>query len=422
MRLTGQTLLRIHTYPTGQGLQKAVHPLRSLVMWGAVAAMVGGLIGLAVEILSHTVVGQPIQWSIVWQNVLAAEAIAMTALVGSRYAFPQFESQPWAVRYGLIVLTLLGGALVAGIISLATRPGIIFTRPLAFVALVGANTLLAILLSVGLITWDSLKRSLERAYEELRVKEAFEREMALARDVQQELLPEKAPHFPGMRIAFTCQSAAAVGGDTIDFVELPGGKLGLAVGDVVGKGVAAALLMANLQALVRALAPHQPSPARLNAQLSHAIGNANRPGRFVTFAYVILDPATWRLRYSLAGHHPPLIVGPGGVRELEKGGLPLGIMAGTGYEEGENLLRPGESLLLFTDGVVEAPPADGSDDQFGKERLIEIAQKESRKGPAVLLDAVLTALDAYCGDQPAADDTTLLIVERLGDDPPETQP
>ncbi|MDQ7086967.1 MAG: PP2C family protein-serine/threonine phosphatase [Acidobacteriota bacterium] len=425
--MTGQPLLRIHTWPTGRVLRRVVHPVRGFLLWFVGAALAGAVFGLTVELLSHTVAGQPIQWSLVWQYILAVEMIVLTAVVGARHAFPHFEHLPVLLHYGMIVLTLLGGALLAGLISLATRPGIIFTRPLAFFALVAVNTLLAVMLSVALIAWDSLKRSLERAWEELRVKEAFEREMALAREVQQELLPEASPRIAGLDIAFTCRPAAAVGGDSIDFLELPEGRLGLVVGDVVGKGIAAALLMANLQSLVRALAPGEPSPARLHQRLSAALGRRGRPGRFVTLACVYLDPATGDLRYSLAGHHPPLVVGPAGVRELDRGGLPLGITDLVAYREGTDRLAPGETLLLFTDGLVEAPPESGADEEFGKQRLMDLARRHHEQGAEALLERVLEALAAWVGDKPAADDTTVLVVRRseaavLPGEGPDDQP
>ena len=132
----------------------------------------------------------------------------------------------------------------------------------------------------------------------------------------------------------------------------------------------------------------------------------------MTLAYVILEPESGTLRYSLAGHHPPIIIGPSGVRELKRGGLPLGILAGVPYELGEDRLDPGESMILFTDGVVEAPPEDGTDDEFGKERVIEIASDRQLASAHDQLVKILEELDAFRGQLPAFDDTTLIVVQR----------
>lgn len=410
--MTDSIATRLTSLPPTGVLVRHAHPLRAVAAWAGGAAVAGGLIGLAIEILTNFVAGRPIEWWFVQQSVVSAEAICLSALFGTRYALPQLERLSGALRAGVVLLTLLGGTVAASVFSVAIRPGIVFSRPYAFLGLVAANTILALLLGGALVMWESLKSSLERAYDELRVKEAYEREMRLAREVQRELLPRRAPELAGLRIAFSCEPAAAVGGDTIDFVEISGRGLGIAVGDVVGKGIAAALLMANLQAMVRAIAPREKSPARLNAILSEVIAERSRAGRFVTFAFAIVDPGTGDVCYSLAGHHPPLVVGPGGVRELSTGGLPLGVMPELPYEERFERLAPGESLVLFTDGVVEAPPGGGEDGEFGKQRLIEAASSVAGAEPEAIRDRVLAELAAFTGQRERADDTTLLVVRR----------
>jgi hypothetical protein len=418
MGMTESLATRLTSFSMEEMLPGQQRPLRAVLVWAVGAALVGGLIGLAIEILTNFVAGRPIEWWFVQQSVLSAEAIGLSAVVGTRYALPQLDQLATPLRAGVVLLTLLGGTVAATIFSLILRPGIVFSRPYAFLGLVAANTILALLLGGALIMWESLKRSLARAYEELRVKEAFEREMRLAREVQQDLLPQAPPDLPGLSVAFCCHPAAAVGGDTIEFLDLGGGRLGIAVGDVVGKGIAAALLMANLQALVRAVAPRETSPARVNAVLSEVIAARSGPSRFITFAYLVLDAGTGEVRYSMAGHHPPLVVGPDGVRELKPGGLPLGVMPEMPYQDHADRLGPGETLVMFTDGVVEAPPPEGHEREFGKQRLIDAAHGAHPEGPAAIRDRVLDELARFGGNQPRADDTTLVVVERAAQAPP----
>ncbi len=417
--MAGEVILPAPRGGMGAMLRRMGAPIRSALLWGAGAALVGALVGLTLEMLTHLNEGQyqgggdPFDWWFVWQSVLSAEAVCLCAIVVVRYTLPQYDGMAALSRYALIMVSLLGGTFVATAFSLLTRPAVLIARPMTFLALAIMNSLLAMMLGASLITWETLRRSLEKSYEQLREKEAIEREMSVAREVQRDLLPDGPPVVPGYDVAFVCRSAEAVGGDTVDFVPLPGERLGLVIGDVVGKGIAAALQMANVQALVRALAPLEENPQRLNTLISEAVGARMKPGRFITLAYVMLDPPSGSLRYSLAGHHPPIIFGPQGTRELERGGLPLGILAGIPYEEGSDCLQPGESMILFTDGVIEAPPEDGSDDEFGKDRVVAIGESAYRFHPQEMLERILSELDSFRGRLPAFDDTTLVIVRRL---------
>jgi serine phosphatase RsbU (regulator of sigma subunit) len=184
------------------------------------------------------------------------------------------------------------------------------------------------------------------------------------------------------------------------------------VGDVVGKGIAAALTMASVQALARAIAPRENDPAQLNEILSASLSRADRPGRLVTFASLILEPESGDLRYSLAGHHPPLIVGPSGVRRLSRGGLPLGTGLDLPYEAGVDRIGPGEMLLVFTDGLVEAPAADDPDEEFGARRIESLLGRMTERRADETLQALLDAYLDHVGDADAADDMTIVIVRR----------
>ncbi len=408
-----QPLPRSHPLPTGAPRVQSPRPLRSFIIWAALAAVAGALVGLAIEIVLSVLGGRPFELWFVQQSVVFAEAIALSALFAARYAFPLFETLQPALRYTLVLLTLLGSTISITALSIFIRPGVVLSHSApSFVALVAANTVLALVVGGALMIWERMKRSLARAYEELRIKEAFEREMALARDVQQALLPEKSPEAPGYEIAHVCRTAALVGGDTIDFVSLPDGRLGVAVGDVAGKGIAAALLMANVQAMIRAVAVLETDPARINEILSESLESRLVAGRYVTFAYLVLDPTTGRLHYSLAGHPPPLIVGETGPRRLERGGVPLGLLPGFPTEGGQDQLAPGETLIVYTDGLTEAHGGGDPEREFGQSRLIQLAESLRGAGARETLDRIVAALDEHLAGTPPQDDTTLVVVHR----------
>lgn len=408
-----QTLPRIHTLPTGAPLVRPARALRTFVAWAVGAAIAGALVGLAIEILLSVLGRRPFEFWFVQQSVIFAEAIALSALVAARYAFPLFETLAPPLRYALVLLTLLGSTISVSVLSIAMRPGLVFSGSApSFAALVAANTILAFVVGGALLTWERMKASLARAYEDLRIKEAFEREMALARDVQQALLPERSPEAPGYQIAHLCRSAALVGGDTIDFIPLPDGRLGIAVGDVSGKGISAALLMANVQAMIRAVAVLETDPARINEILSESLESRLAAGRYVTFAYLVLDFSSGRIHYSLAGHPPPFIVGAHAVRRLERGGVPLGLLPGVRGEAGRDQLAPGETLVVYTDGLTEAYGGGDPERDFGQARLLRLAEGLYGAGAREALDRVVLALDEHLDGAPPQDDTTLVVVHR----------
>ena len=382
--------------------------LRLLGVWVLVAAATGATVGAAVGVLS----GTGIEWWFVRKGVLVAETVLASALVASRLAIPLLSGLPAPLRYGVMLLTLVGGAIAATGVSIADRLGVVYTRPATLFWQFGANSVLALLVGGAIVAWDSLQARLERTIAELRRREAMAREVELARQVQEELLPKAAPDLPGYELVFSSRQAGMLGGDTFDFVRLPDGAIALSIGDVMGKGVAAALLMAGVQTLFETLAMAERDPARLNAALSAAVASRTRSGRYVTFAYVALEPTTGRLSYSLAGHPFPLVTGPRGVRALEEGGLPLGMAPGIPYGAGETVLDPGETLVLYTDGLVEAPAPNDPADEFGRARVAEILRVAHDLPARQLMDRLLEAHAGHAGDAPLADDTTLVVLRR----------
>jgi phosphoserine phosphatase RsbU/P len=251
----------------------------------------------------------------------------------------------------------------------------------------------------------------ERIYDSRGLTERLEKvrlesELRTAAEVQRSLL-SRTSH----RTAF-CESVGAsapcraIGGDFFEFIELPSGEVGIAMGDVAGKGPAAALLAAMLQGMLAADAPLGGSPAALVGRLNRRLAARHLAARFATFVYAVLSP-DGRLVCVNAGHNPPAIVGPDGVGRLVTGGPVLGPFADARYEEDARLLREGESLVMFTDGVTEATNADG--EEFGERRLVAHLAAAAGSPPVDFLDGLFAAVHAFCRGAEQNDDITAMI-------------
>jgi serine phosphatase RsbU (regulator of sigma subunit) len=249
-------------------------------------------------------------------------------------------------------------------------------------------------------------KRLRRAQED-REREA--QELSAARVIQQQLLPKELPSLPGWRFASYYQPARAVGGDFYDFLELPDGQLALVAGDVTDKGIPAALVMTTTHSIFRGDAPGLVSPGAVLEQANNRLYPDIPAHMFVTCLYAVLDPRSGRLRYANAGHNLPYVATADGVTELRARGMPLGAMPDMTYEENEIYLASGESILLHSDGLVEAHNPAG--EMFGFPRLQEIV--ESSSGSEHLIDECLTELKEFVGsDWEQEDDITLVTLQR----------
>jgi serine phosphatase RsbU (regulator of sigma subunit) len=234
-------------------------------------------------------------------------------------------------------------------------------------------------------------------------------EFEQARDMQRTLLPRELPRVPGFDVAGAWEPARTVGGDYYDCLDLGGGQLAVCIGDVAGKGMPAALLMASLQAAVRASAERDVSPAALCDRVRRVVVSSLTGGRFVTFFVGILDAATRTLRYCNAGHNPPVLVrADGGTNALARGGPVFSrLFRNVSYEEESLPLAPGDRVVLFTDGMTEARNAAGED--LGEERLVELIAANRALGARELQHAVLDAVSAFARGR-FEDDVTMVVV------------
>jgi serine phosphatase RsbU (regulator of sigma subunit) len=245
-------------------------------------------------------------------------------------------------------------------------------------------------------------------------RERIEQELRVARLIQQTLLPKGVPDLPGYQLAAYYQPAREVGGDFYDFLELDDGRLGLVVGDVTDKGVPAALVMATTRTMLRASAQRLDSPGEVLKRVNDVMVPDIPPNMFVTCLYAILDPATGRLHYANAGHDLPYrrrsTGGAGGAEELRATGMPLGLLPGMGYEEKEIVLERGESVLFYSDGLVEAH--DPQREMFGFPRLQGLVGAH-RSGGQEMVNFLLSELARFTGEGwEQEDDITLVTLER----------
>jgi phosphoserine phosphatase RsbU/P len=237
--------------------------------------------------------------------------------------------------------------------------------------------------------------------------EIQEEELQRAREIQESLLPKQIPQLPGFEVASAWQPARAVGGDYFDVLKLDENRLALCIADVSGKGVPAALLMANLQASLRASVRDLDSPARVCTVVNGMLCESIAAAKFVTFLCGVLDAASRTFRYCNAGHPYPILVSSGALRTLDQGGAVLGVLPAWTYQNVSVDLSSGDRLLLFTDGITEAEGPQG--EEFGEERVAAFAKAHAANSAANITQQLLSQVTEFCGAQ-FHDDATLLVL------------
>ncbi len=250
-----------------------------------------------------------------------------------------------------------------------------------------------------------------RLFEEQKELIRMQQEMQVALDIQTNLMPNETPSIDGYDVAGRSLAAQVVGGDHFDYIPMHDGRWVLCLGDVSGKGLPAALVMSNLQAMLRAQTLWSDSVKACLEGANRLLHESTNRRTFVTLFYSVLDPISHALRFANAGHNRPLVIGSNGVRPLSAAGFVLGAMRNVQYTEEELTLAPGQTLLIFSDGVVEARGEDGT--LFDDDRLEQLAARFYGAPAQSLIDAVVDAVKVHAGKEPQADDITLLAVRRL---------
>jgi len=260
--------------------------------------------------------------------------------------------------------------------------------------------------SFNLMT-DSIRNSIE----EQKQHQRLENEISIAREVQNQLFPQKLPSVPGVNIEAVCKAARMVSGDYYDFIQLSPTRLAIAVADISGKGISAALLMASLQAALRSqlLAPGSAdlSTGELVSRLNNHLVRNTGDDRFATFFIAIYDSASRILRYTNAGHLPSFCICDGAAVALEVGGMVLGVVEDYEYEEGKHLVPPNATLVGYSDGLIE--PENVYGEEFGIHRLRDAAIRLHTGSPHVVALGLMQAADEWAGTPEQADDMTVIV-------------
>jgi serine phosphatase RsbU (regulator of sigma subunit) len=270
-------------------------------------------------------------------------------------------------------------------------------------------------------SFNNMADSLGRLLEETKEKERLKQEIALGRRVQESLYPQTLPRIPGVQLAATCLPARLVSGDLYDVIELGPNRIGLLCADVSGKGIAAALLMAGLQAVARAAirpksptaATSIPSPSELVSQINAELCERMPDNRFVTLFWADYQSDRRLLRYTNAGHNPPLLFGgaEGEPQRLAEGGLPVGMFTQAKYGEREVGLSADSLLVIHTDGISEAQ--NSREEEFGDDRLIELCRQHRSAAPDELVERILDAVRAWAEGSEQFDDMTLTVMKAV---------
>lgn len=268
-------------------------------------------------------------------------------------------------------------------------------------------TLLTVMANIAAIRIENA-----RLVEVEQAERVMAKELEQAAEIQRNLLPKHAPPVLGLEVAGRSVACRSVGGDYFDYLTLPGGRLGILVGDVAGKGMSAALLMSSLQARAQILAEEDDDLATFLTRLNRSVAT-NCPGnRFITLFGCTIDAATGEFWYANAGHNPPYLLRKDGrIEMLPAGGPVMGILKNIKYPAEQRMLEPGDVVVMFSDGVTEARSV--ADEEYGEDRLVGELMELRHLPAEAIVQAVFESVERFMGDAPAGDDITLVVLRRV---------
>jgi sigma-B regulation protein RsbU (phosphoserine phosphatase) len=260
-------------------------------------------------------------------------------------------------------------------------------------------------------SFNRMTSSISQLIEEENKRRRLENEISIAREVQNQLFPSTLPSVPGVEIEAICKAARSVSGDYYDFIQLSPTHIAIAIADISGKGISAALLMASLQAALRSQMLTEGSQSLSMAELvtrlnKHLVRNTG-DDRFATFFIAIYDSATRTLRYTNAGHLPAFLICKNSSLQLDKGGMVLGVMEDYVYEEGSLTVGPDSLLIGYSDGLIE--PENVYGEEFGIRRLQETAVRLQGAAPLMVAESLMAAAEEWAGTPEQADDMTVIV-------------
>lgn len=345
--------------------------------------------------------------SFMLMSVVFANVVSLVALLTVRFVLPRYSGFPAYVRLPLAVATLLGGGVLGSGLALLVNPLVVLYQVRLAVMVVTLNGILALVVGALTYMYEYMRARIE---DEAAARGRLEHEMNVARDIQMELLPKTFPNIAGLDVFGFTVPARHVGGDCYDIIDVGGGRLAITIGDVSGKGTPAAILMANVQAAVRALSESGVPPARLIEKVNSLVHRFTEDSVFITFFYCVLDTRTGQLDYVNAGHNPPCVFREDGRKEyLDRGGIVIGVMAGASYEEGAIELGTGDTLVLYTDGITEAANAD--EEMFGEARLEAVLAEHRHASAREMEEMVYSSIKDFTAGAAQTDDLTMVVVK-----------
>jgi sigma-B regulation protein RsbU (phosphoserine phosphatase) len=258
-------------------------------------------------------------------------------------------------------------------------------------------------------SFNEMTSSISELIEEQRQRQRLENEISIAREVQAQLFPQSLPSLPGLRLGAICRPARVVSGDYYDFIRLGPNRLGIALADISGKGIFAALLMASLQAALRstAMLDGQSGTSDLVAKLNRHVFRNTSDDRYATFFYAVYDEQVRTLTYTNAGHLAPFFVHDGNVQELEEGGTVVGLFEEYPFTQGVIRVEPGSLLVLFSDGLTE--PENVYGEEFGRQRVRAEILRQTNLPPQRLAENLIAAAEQWAGTPEQADDITVVV-------------
>ena len=273
-------------------------------------------------------------------------------------------------------------------------------------------------------SFNTMTENLERLLAVAKEKERLETEIEIARQVQEQLYPKAAPTLATLRVVGMCQPARMVSGDYYDYQALSDHQLAIAIGDVAGKGISAALLMATIQAALRMelrAALESPaasasangfhlSTARMVSDLNQQLYATTSPEKFATFCFALYDDQTGAVSYTNAGHPPPILIRGGSATQLDVNGTVVGAFPFSKYGESKVQLEPGDLLVWYTDGITE--PEDAYGEMFGEERLIELIAKNAERPDAQIIQTVMESVRQWTASPELSDDMTVVLARK----------
>ncbi len=398
-------------------------PVRAFELLEEGGSALGGNWWPVITVARDATTGEPVEWLALQVRPDPATVTAQLSRVGQRPA-----GWVWLVSMLTAAVVLLGASSMALGARISNRIGAAIQDLSEGAGRFGAGELEHRIPERGGGELGSLAASvnnmaadLERLIEEAKAAERLEEEIRLAREVQEWIYPREAPRVEGAELAVECLPARVVTGDVYDVFRANERSLGVLCADVSGKGVAAALLGASLHAVVReniAAACRGgsdadfafPAPSAVMEHASEELRQRVRAGQYATAFWFDFDARKGVLRYCNAGHLPPILVDAEGgeLTRLAAGGVPIGLLPESRYEEGAVEVAPGSLLISYSDGITEAENAAGED--FGDERLVELIRAECGLTPSGIAQAIMAAAQGWQGDQEQMDDMTVIVL------------